>query len=563
MPLEAATVYEFGPFRLEPALRQLRRDGTVVPLTPKAFDTLRVLVGSAGRVIGKDELLEKVWPDTTVADATLAQNIFAVRRALGASECIETVSKFGYRFVTPVHAVYAPVRSLVVLPLENLSKDPAQEYFADGLTEALIARIAQLHGLRIISRTSAMRYKGTRKSIPEIARELNVDVVVEGSVVCDGDRVRITAQLIDPATDASVWTRHYEHHVEDVLMLQTEIAEAIATEILGTVMPPLPHADKRRQVDTEAYQNYLRGRFSWNKRNEEGVRKAIDYFHAAIERDPTYALAYTGLADAHALLGDWGIGAVSPRDMFTQSRAAVLKALALEPDLGEAHTSLAHLHFHALEWDKADAEWRRAIELSPGHATARHWYAYLLSARGRHEEAFAQISHALRIDPLSVPIQSDVGELAYFARQDEVAVAELRKALDMEPRFERAHRLLGHIALDHDRVEEAMAAFGVAVDVSGRGTEALAALGRGYARTGNTPALQNILTELSTKPYVSPYTLATIHAAGERLDEAWSLLNEACEQGVAGLPFIGVDPRLATLHGDRRFDGLLRRVGLS
>jgi TolB-like protein/Tfp pilus assembly protein PilF len=562
MPLETATVYEFGPFRLEPALRQLRRDGTVVPLTPKAFDTLRVLVGSAGRVLSKDELLEKVWPDTTVADATLAQNIFAVRRALGESECIETVSKFGYRFVTPVHAVHAPVQSLVVLPLENLSKDPAQEYFADGLTEALIARIAQLHGLRIISRTSAMRYKGTRKSIPEIARELNVDVVAEGSVVCDGDRIRVTVQLIDPTTDASVWTRHYEHHLRDVLMLQTEVAEAITTEILGAVMPPLPHANKRRQVDTEAYQNYLRGRFSWNKRNEEGVRKAIDYFHAAIERDPTYALAYTGLADAYALLGDWGIGAVSPREAFALSRAAVLKALALEPDLGEAHTSLAHLHFHALEWEKADAEWRRAIELSPGHATARHWYAYLLSARGRHEEAFAQISQALMIDPLSVPIQSDIGELAYFARQDEVAVAEIRKALDMDPRFERAHRVLGHIALDHDRFEEAMAAFGVAVDVSCRGTEALAALGRGYARAGDTAALKNILTELSAKPYVSPYTLATIHAAGGRRDEALSLLHEACEQGVAALPFIGVDPRLATLHGDRRFDDLLRRIGV-
>jgi TolB-like protein/Tfp pilus assembly protein PilF len=559
--MDGLMFYEFGPFRLEADERRLRRESRPVPLTPKALDTLLVLVRNAGRAIGKDELMEKVWPGTSVEEATLAQNVFALRKALGETQYIETVPKFGYRFAPPVREVHTSARSLVVLPLENLSGDPAQEYFADGLTEMLIAELARLHGLRVISRTSAMHYKGARKPIPQIARELNVDEVVEGSVSCSGDRVRITARLVDARQDVTRWSRPYEYHVRDVLKWQAEVAAAIAAEVQAAVTRK-PRIEKPRQVDTEAYHHYLRGRFSWNKRTEEGVTKALDFFRAAIARDPTYALAYTGIADAYAMLGDWEIAAASAKEMFAKSREAVVEALALEPDLGEARNSLAHLHFHALDWVKADLEWRTAIELSPGFSTARHWYAHLLSARGRHDEAMEQIRLARDLDPLSVPIQNAIGGLWYFARRFDFAVEECTRALDMDPRFERGHRLLGDIALAQGRVDDAIASFTRAVDLSTQGAEALAALARGYVRAGDTAAFDSTMEQLAAKPYVSPYTLATIRAAQGDLDAALTLLQTAYDQGVAALPYVGIDPRLDPLRGDPRFEDLLKRVGL-
>jgi len=562
MTTDTNRVYEFGPFRLDSAERQLRCDGRIVPLTPKAFDTLLVLVEHAGRAVGKDELMEKVWPDTSVEEATLAQNIFALRKALGDTpRHIETVPKFGYRFVTPVREAHKRVDSLVVLPLENLSGDPAQDYFADGLTETLIAELAQLHGLRVISRTSAMHYKGAGKPIPQIAQELNVDVAVEGSVVCSGDRVRITARLVDARRDATLWSRPYDYHVRDVLTWQAEVAAAITSAIHATVTRK-PRAGGPRQVDSEAYRNYLRGRFSWNKRTEEGVTQALEYFHAAIARDPTYALAYTGVADAYAILGDWGIAVASSRDMFAKSREAVRKALALAPDLGEAHNSLAHMYFHALDWERADLEWRTAIELSPGFSTARHWYAHCLSARGRHDEAFEHIRVARDLDPLSVPIQNAIGDIGYFARRHKLALEECTRALEMDPRFEPGHRLFGELALEDGRIEDAIASFTVAAGLNEGSAEGLAGLARAYARAGNSAAFDRTMETLRTRRYVSPYTLATIAAAQGHIDEALGLLQKAFDDGVAALPYIGIDPRLDPLRIDVRFAALLTRAGL-
>ena len=567
--------YEFGPFRLEADERRLRRAQVPVPLTPKAFETLLVLVQNAGRAVGKQELMEKVWPDTSVEEATLAQNIFALRKALGETppeppddprgrrgpRHIETVPKFGYRFVTPVREAGAALRSLVVLPLENLSGDPSQDYFADGLTEMLIAELAQVHGLRVISRTSAMHYKGARTPIPQIAREVNVDAAVEGSVACSGDRIRVTARLVNARADATIWSRPFEYHVRDVLKWQVDVAAAITADIQATVRPA-PRATPPRQIDTEAYHHYLRGRFSWNKRTEEGVMKALDYFRAAIARDPGYALAYTGVADAYAMLGDWEIAAASAQEMFAKSREAVLEALALAPDLGEARNSLAHLHFHALDWEQADLEWRTAIELSPGFSTARHWFAHCLSARGRHDEALEHIWIARDLDPLSVPIQNAIGDLCYFARRHDLAREECTRALEMDPRFERGHRLLGELALESGRIDDAIASFTRAVGLTDGSAETLACLARAYLRAGDADACDRTMATLETRRYVSPYTRATIAAARGDLDQALSLLGKACDEGVAALPYIGIDPRLDPLRADPRFEDLLTRVGL-
>jgi TolB-like protein len=303
MPLEAGSVYEFGPFRLDPAERRLRRDGTPVPLTPKALDMLHLLVESGGRAISKDELMEKLWPDTTVSEATLAQHIFAVRRAMGGTDCIETIPKFGYRFVAPVRALRTSTDklALLVLPFENLSGDAEQDYFSDGLTDEMITQLGRLNPERlgVIARTSAMKYKGTSKTIAEIGRELGVSYVVEGSVRRAGTRVRVTAQLIRVADQTHLWSESYDRHCEDILILQSDVAQAIAREIRIKLTPQEEkRLAKAGTVGSKAHEAYLKGRYFWNKRTEEGLKKGIDHFQEAIAHDPRYAAAYDGLSDS-------------------------------------------------------------------------------------------------------------------------------------------------------------------------------------------------------------------------------------------------------------------------
>src|SRR6204780_5122457 len=363
------------------------------------------------------------------------------------------------------------IRSLAVLPFESLSNDASQDYFADGMTDELISDLGQISALRVISRTSVMGYKHARKPLPQIARELNVDAVVEGTVLRFGDRVRITAQLIEAATDKHLWSQSYEGELKDTLALQKQVARAIADQIQINLTPREEAALKSvKVVNPEAYESYLKGRYFWNKRSADGLKAALAYFKQAIEEDPKYAQAYSGSADTYALLGDWQYAVMTPKEAFPKAKAAAIKALELDSTLGEAHNSLAFV-LDGFDWDfdSAGREFQRAIELNPGYATAHHWYAWHLSLLGRYDEALAEMRKAENLDPLSLIINADLAELLVLAHSDEESIQQSRKTIEMDPNFALAHNQLAQAYLQKHMYDEAVAELKTAVQLSGGG----------------------------------------------------------------------------------------------
>ncbi len=457
------------------------------------------------------------------------------------------------------------IQSLAVLPLEDLSGDPAHDYFADGMTEALITDLAKIKALRVISRTSAMQYKGVRKPVPQIARELNVDAVIEGSVLRSGDRVRITAQLIDAASDQHLWAESYERDFRDILSLQSEIARQIANEVKVTLSPQeRARLGRARQVNPETHELYLKGRYHWNKRSEEGGKKALSYFQQAIESDPTYAQGYAGLADSYNILGYYN--AISPEDAYPKGKAAALKALALDDSLAEPHAALGVIK-RDFEWDwtGAEKEFRRAVELNPGYADAYHWRATLFGMLGRREESLREKARALAIDPLSLIMKTDLARMFYYTRDYDRSLEQYRAALDMDPNFSPTHFGLAHVYQQKGLFEEAISELQTGTRLSGDSTYALAKLGHGYAVAGKIDEARAVLTqlsELSKEKYVSPYDMAIVHVGLKENDQAFAWLEKAFEHRSLWLGYLKVEPQLDPLRTDPRFQELVRRVGL-
>jgi len=449
-----------------------------------------------------------------------------------------------------------------VLPLANLSGDPEQDYFSDGMTDALIAELGQIGSLRVISRTSVMQYKGAKRPLPQIAKELNVDAVIEGSVLRSGDRVRITAQLIGAVPERHLWARNYERDLRDVLSLQGEIARTIADEIKANVMPDVQaRLARARPVNPEAYQAYLTGRYHWNLRTEDGLKKSLGYFQQAIEKDPAYALAYAGLADSYVILAD---GVMAPREAYPRGKAAAFKALEIDETLAEAHAPLGAAR-EAYDWDwvGAEKEYKRAIELNPGYATAHQWYAMYLSEMGRHDEAVAEIRRAQELDPLSLIINATGGYVFFFARRYDEAIAQCRRTLELNPGFYSGHSFLGWAYEQEKLYAQAISEYQKAIALE-PGNPALAAeLARACAAAGKrTEALKGIsqLKELSKQRYVSPYLMAQIHAALGDIDQACAWLEKAYEERSGELCMLKVDPRNDPLRSEPRFQDLLRRM---
>jgi serine/threonine protein kinase/Flp pilus assembly protein TadD len=461
------------------------------------------------------------------------------------------------------------IQSVAVLPLADLSdQQPAPDYFADGMTEALITDLAKIKALRVISRTSVMQYKGVQRPLPQIARELNVDAVVEGSVLRSGKRVRITAQLIDAATDQHLWAESYERDLRDVLSLQGEVARAIANDIQVKLTPQeQARLVSARSVDPEAYQLYLKGRFYWSKRTEAGLKNGIEYFHQAIDLDPNYALAYAGIADCYSLLG-WDLfGPLPPREALPIAKAAARKALETDDSLAEAHNSLAWTKL-AFDWDwtGAEREFKRAIELNPGYAITHHWYAECLAGMGRYAEALAEIRQAQELDPLSLIISSIVGWVLYFDRKNDQAIAEFRKTLELDPNFWVAHWTLGRAYEQKAMFTEAIAEIQKAIDFSGSSPLSLAALGHTYAVSGRRAEAERVLNQLkdsSKQTYISPYGIAAIHAGLGEKDQAFLWLEKAYEERSGWLIWLRAEPGSDPLRSDPRFQDLLRRIGLT
>jgi TolB-like protein/DNA-binding winged helix-turn-helix (wHTH) protein/Flp pilus assembly protein TadD len=457
------------------------------------------------------------------------------------------------------------IRSLAVLPLENLSADASQNYFADGMTDKLITDLAQISALRVISRTSVMVYKGARKPLPQIARELNVDAVVEGTVLRSGDQVRITAQLIEASTDKHLWSQSYEGELRDSLALQNTVARAIAEQIRINLTPREQAALKNvKVVNPQAYESFLKGRYFWNKRTADGLKVALAYFNQAIEEDPKYAEAYSGLADTYALLGDWQYAVMTPKEAFPKAKAAAIKALELDNTLGEAHNSLAFV-LDGFDWDfdSAGKEFRRAIELNPGYATAHHWYAWHLSLLGRYDEAIPEMRKALNLDPLSLIINADLAELLVLAHSYDESIQQSRKTIEMDPNFALAHNQLAQAYLQEHMYDEAVAELQKAVQLSGGSPTSIANLARAYVVSGKRSEALDLLRELkkrSTPDYSSAAEIAMIYASLGDTDQAMNWLEKGYDERFN--PGVLLRPGFDPLRNDSRFHTLVHRIGL-
>jgi len=563
---DAQTSYEFGPFRVDARERQLLRNGELVPLRPKVFDVLLMLVQNKGHILSKDEVMKQVWADAVVEEGNIARNISTLRNALGERpgehQYIETIPWRGYRFVASVKEVLdrpagAAVGSIAVLPFVNVNADPKSEYLSDGITESLITSLAQLTRLRVISRNSAFRYKGHEPDAQTVGRELKVQAVVMGRVVESQDMLSISVELVETSSDRHIWGAQYIRKPSDLVSTQETIAREIAARLY-----PLSSSDQRELLsrhhteDNEAYLCYLNGRYHFNKLSPDGVQKGIAYFHQAIEKDPSYALAYAALGDCHNYLAQ--------RD---EAKQAVMKALELDETLGEAHASLGFYRF-LYDWDfsGADEEFKRALALRPNYAEAHHWYAIYLANLGHHEAAGDEARRAVELDPLSLLMNMTPALNFYLAGQYDRAIEQLSRVLEMEPNFLAARSVLGAVLIQKRLYEEAMAEYQRVLKLLGGASapqsSVKAIMAYAYARWGKRSEALQLLEELNVAGTASPYSIAAVYASLGENESAFDWLSKACEQHDLQLVSVKVDPLLDGLRSDARFAQLVQRVGI-
>jgi TolB-like protein/Tfp pilus assembly protein PilF len=459
----------------------------------------------------------------------------------------------------------ARIQSVAILPLANLSREPDQQYFVDGMTEALITELAKIQSLTVISRTSVMRYKDNTKPLREIARELNVEGVVQGAVVRSGRRVRITAQFVDARSDRHLWAETYERDLNDVLALQGDIARAVAGAVQVTLTPQEQrHLPSTRSVDVEAYDAYLMGRYFWNKRTADGFQKAVAFFQTAIAKDPRYAAAYAGLADCYLVGGR----EEQPKEVLQMARAAALKALEIDPDLAEARSALAGVRLrYDFDWRGAEEEQQRALALDPNYAPAHLRYSQYLSFRERFAEALREARRAEQLDPFSVMVRKNTAFVLYWARQYDEALQHYRKVLEMEPTFPQALREIGLVYEQKGMFSQSIAVLRKSVGLPGNyfTPMSIADLGHVYASSGSEREARTMLSELherSRKHYVSAFDIAVIHAGLRDKAQALAWLDKAYDDRSFFLVSLNVDPRFDLLRAEPRFRALVQRVGL-
>jgi len=608
-------IYEFGRFRLDLAGPTLFRGDQAIPLPPKAADALLLLVQNAGTIVRKEDLLKKVWPDAFVEEGSLSRTIFILRKALedggDGQEYIATIPKRGYRFACPVRQVEGTsqvagsgdltrgvdrhkvraialtlaistvllafyfsakryfrhsdsrpgLRMIAVLPFQNLTGDPAQEFVVDGLTEEMITQLGGLNHeqLGVIARTSAMTYKGSTKSVDQIGHELGVNFILEGSVRRWGDRVRISAQLIQTRDQTHLWAQSYELDAGNVLNLQSDVAQAVAKEISLTLTPVARvRVASAAHVDPQVHELCLRGRYEWNKRTKAGLNQAISYFEQAISRDPSYAPAYAGLAEAYAVLPYYSEG--SPNDTFQKAQAAAEHALQLDETLTEAHTTLGLVEASHFNLVAAQREYKRALELNPNYATAHHWYSFCLWTMNRQKNALEELERARRLDPLSVIIYTDEARTLSAMHQPDDAISLLKAAIELDPNFAEAHRSLAVAYVQKGEISRAIAEARRGVELDPNDAE-LATLGYAYGLAGKTEQARTILADL-TKPSrsltVAPIYLSFVYIGLGQHDEALKYLERAYQEHSllnAGGPEAILDP----LRSNPRFQDLMRR----
>jgi TolB-like protein/DNA-binding winged helix-turn-helix (wHTH) protein len=667
-------IYEFGPFRVDALRRVLLRDGNPVRLPAKAFEILLVLLEEKGRLVEKEELMRRVWPDSIVEENNLTVNMSALRKSLiespGEHRYVVTVPGRGYQFVadvrqsgsdrtgedgaalvdrkitdisevrgeaengakalvsggqdfesqypqvaaahtknsvtdilTPSPAEHtsrennrrkylllllaalltvtivvsylaytrystanskARISSIVVLPFANQTGDPNAEYLSDGISESLINNLSQLPDVKVIARSSAFAYKGKETALEEVAKALGVEAVLTGRVTQRGDNLSISAELVNARDNTQIWGEQYDRKISDLLAIQRDIAREITEKLKLKVSGEEKRSENRYTESNEAHQLYLKGRFYWNRRRAESLKKAVEYFNQAIDKDPGFALAYAGLADAYVVPAN----RLPPREAMPKAKAAAIKALELDETLAEAHASLGRV-FAAYEWDwpRAEKEYKRAIELNPRYAVAHQWYGGYLSIMGRRDEGIAERKLALELEPLSVIINFEMGVAFYYDRDYDRAAEQLQKTLELDQNFPTAHNFLPATFEQKGMYSEAIAEFKKAIPLTAgsEGTLSKAGLGHVYAITGKKSearALIEELKKLSDKEYVPGISVALIYAGLGDKDQAFTWLDKAYEQRAFQLQWIKLEPRWDSLRSDRRFQELIRRMGL-
>lgn len=556
----------FGLFEADLTAGELRRSGSRVRLQQQPFQVLAALLERPGEMMTRAELQNKIWPSEAYIDSERGLNkaIHRLRDALGDSaekpRFIETLPRRGYRFIAPVERT---IRSVAVLPLENLSGDPNQEHWADGITDELITQIAKIRGIKVISRTSVMRFKTSGIPLPEIAAQLGIEAALQGSLVMSAEKIRLRLQLVDAHADRHLWTETYECTLADVLSLPHEIAQAITQKIQVHLAPDDTEGGRASRVRPEAYEAYLKGRFFWNKRTEPNLHSAIDYFHHAVLWDPQYGLAQVGLADCYTLLGILGLA--PPHSVFPRAKAATEAALQSDSTLVEAYATRGHIRtIYDWDWYGAEQDLTRALGLNPNYSIAHQFYGILLTILRRHREAIQHLKMARDLDPLSLPINALLGFTYMRARQYDSAIQACQSALELDPSNAFGHWMLSRMWDADENFGPALAEAETAVELCKGSVPFRAHLGYAYARIGNEVRARQVIDELlstSCQQYVSPYLVAVIYVGLAWKDLALEWLEKAYTERAPRLNEL-IDPPFNHLRSDPRFQSLAERFGL-
>jgi DNA-binding winged helix-turn-helix (wHTH) protein/tetratricopeptide (TPR) repeat protein len=578
--------FEFGPFRLDLSERLLVRNGKAVQLSPKVFETLAFLVENRGHILEKDELIKRLWPDTFVEESSLAQNIFQLRRALTGGgptrKYIETVPKRGYRFSADVREIVQgdngavspyslngylsaedetrlSVKSLAVLPFKSLGENgKEEEYLGLGMADATIIKLTGLRQLQVVPTSTVLRYAGRKNGVESVSRKLGIDAILEGTIQRANERVRVTVQLISLNENKTLWSAKFDEQFMDIFNLQDSISEQVA----GALALRLNGAErsllrKRYTENTKAYQEYLLGLFFWNKKSKDGLSKAVEYFHRAIENDASYALAYAGLADSYFWMAYSEFDTLNRDDYFEKSRSNALRALELDPFVAEAHAALATVKVkHDRDTVGAESSFERALAANPHCAMAYSRYTYFLAAMGRLGEALQKIRRAQELDPLSPDANASLAYILYFARDYDEAIRYSQRALMLEPNFLDALLLLGLSYEQKGMIDESIIHFTRAKEANADSTEPLELLGHAFAIAGLGDEAQKVLSELQSSERqnsIHPYNVALIHAALGQSKQAFEWLAKPYLNWTERERMLRFDPRMDQLRGDSRF----------
>lgn len=590
-------VYEFGPFRLDLMVRRLYLQDNPILLSAKTFDILKILVEHLGQIVTKEELISQVWVNQFVEENNLTVRIASLRKALGEStenRYIETASGRGYRFVARVQEVpnrrseseAETLNSIAVLPLINENNQQKLNYLCDGITESLIQSLSQLADLKVMSRSTVLRYKGRKVDPLAAGQELGVGAVLVGNLNQISGSILLNIEVVDVNDGSRLWGAVYKHQVSDLFALQEEVAR----EVSDSLRIKLSKVEERRIAkhytdSAQAHHMYLKGRYFGNKRSVLGVKRSIDYFRKAIKHDPRYALAYAGLADAYIMIAGYGLA--PPRKIIPKARAAALRALEIDDRLAEAYVSLGLIRSN-FEWDWAGGEsaFRHAIDLNPNNGATHHYYSMLLARRGHLDRALAEILTAFEMDPLSVPIHLAIARILYFSKQYDVAIEHCKEMLEIDSKFGIANGLIGMVYLEQKNYEGAIRELEKMLPLSGvdypvsrkkggtpRGAvpvresdpEAIGVLGFAYGEAGEWKEaikMLNRLKNLGKRRYVEPYTLALVYIGLKDKDKAFEELERSYANKNNILTYIKVWPLFLRLQNDSRYDDLVKRIGL-